>query len=369
MIFNQAVYYLLLFVSVAAFFCLPRRWRRLILIISGVSFYGYFAGLFLAVIMMELLTIYFLGYRWSMLVSVGILAFFKYRHMLLFNSQDLAVPLALSFFTFELIHFIIEQRRVTIKRVKIIDLTAFIFFFPTLVAGPIKRFGQFMPQIDKAKWLPENFFFGAMRIVLGLFKKIVLADTLAVFVGDTFASKTTITQTSTLSLWLALFSYSGQILFDFSGYSDMAIGSARLFGIKIPENFIFPYFRSNIAEFWKNWHRTLYTWIVDYIFIPLGGSRGGMVKAIRNTLMAMAISGLWHGAKWHFMAWGIYHGLLLGIYRFYRQTKLSQKLNRIKLLTPVAVLTTFTLVSIGWLFFIAPIDVAILALAQMTGVK
>lgn len=388
MIFSQAIYFVLLSISVLAFFIAPKNWRKLTLTISGVFFYTYFAGSFTWLIVAEILIVYFLlqhrrGLRSfvALAASVSILTYFKYRGLFTVTFNQLsdfvnlglklpvttfAIPLAVSFFTFEFVHLVVERRRGSVKVIRLLDLSAFIFFFPTLVAGPIKRFHQFNGQVFKARPRSENAFFGGVRIITGMFKKIVIADTFSSIAGSTLLSRESVLGSSTIGLWLSLVSYSLRIYFDFSGYSDIAIGSARLFDITIPENFIFPYLRTNIATFWKNWHRTLYRWVIDYIFIPLGGSRKGTLIAIRNTFITFAISGLWHGAAWRFFIWGLYHGLLLSIYRLY---KLLDFKIRVKQLAPVSKVlsttTTFILVSVGWLFFIAPVDVAAIAIAKM----
>ena len=363
MIFGQTSYFALLVLSVISFFAVPKTWRSMILISSGIGFYVYFAGINFLVIAAELMLIWFLTRRYShfrltsaVIIAVIVLAYFKYwTHI---------SPLAISFFTFEFIHFIVERRKKTIRSFSLSQLSAFTFFFPTLVAGPIKRFPDFNRQIKSAQLLPDHIFIGVVRIILGLFKKLVLADTFAVISGNTLLSASAIRSATPLLAWVSLISYSFRIYLDFSGYSDIAIGSARLFGIIIPENFILPYLRTNIASFWKHWHRTLYSWIIDYLFIPLGGSRRGTLIAVRNTLIAMSLSGLWHGAAWHFMAWGFYHGILLAGYRTYKSV-----FPTLYIPTPISVVITFVFVSLGWLLFVAPVKIAALAAAKLVGIN
>ena len=363
MIFSQLGYFGLLILSVTFFFLVPKTWRLAVLTASGISFYVYFAGINLVIIAAELMLIWFLTRRYShfrlnlaVIFAIMVLAYFKYWTRI--------SPLAISFFTFEFIHFIVERRKKTIRSFSLSQLSAFIFFFPTLVAGPIKRFPDFNRQIKRAKLLPDHVFIGAVRIILGLFKKLVLADTFAVISGNTLLSASAIRDTTPLLAWVSLISYSFRIYLDFSGYSDIAIGSARLFGIIIPENFILPYLRTNIASFWKHWHRTLYSWIVDYLFIPLGGSRRGPLIAARNTLIAMSLSGLWHGAAGHFLVCGFYHGVLLAGYRIYKSTFPSSYIP-----APISVIITFVFVSLGWLLFIAPVKIAALAAAKLVGIN
>ncbi|MBI2009615.1 MAG: MBOAT family protein [Candidatus Chisholmbacteria bacterium] len=390
MIFTGSTYYLLLILSVCIFFVVPRRFRHWALALSGVVFYGDVAPAFLGLLSIELILVYlflkFARHRGAIIALMGTLAvlgYFKYRGFFALTINQIgklftvgiglpigqvAVPLALSFVSFEFIHFIVEYRRGGIRELSFQKLASFIFFFPTLVSGPIKRFPAYSHQVSPAHLTAENIFIGGYRIILGLFKKIVLADTFAVLVGSTFDSIGTVTAATPSLLWLSLISFSFQIYLDFSGYSDIAIGSARLFGIIIPENFILPYFRRNIAEFWQHWHITLYRWIVDYIFIPLGGSRKGLTTTIRNTFIAMGLSGLWHGSQWHFVVWGLYHGVLLVGYRGYKLAIPENRFVHLKpLVSIMSVVVTFFLVTIGWLLFIAPVDVAIFSLKKMFG--
>lgn len=390
MIFTGITYYLLLLLSVCAFIVAPQKWRHLTLALFGVIFYGYYAPAFLGLLSIELIFVYLLlkfarhqGAVIALIATLAILGYFKYRSFLALTINQLgqlvtvgfglpvgqvAVPLALSFVSFEFIHFIVEYRRGNIRELSFQKLASFIFFFPTLVSGPIKRFPAFSRQVGRAHINAEHLFIGGYRIVLGLFKKIVLADTLASIVGSTFHSMATVTAATPSMLWLSLISFSFQIYFDFSGYSDIAIGSARLFGILIPENFTMPYFRRNIAQFWKHWHITLYRWIVDYIFIPLGGSRKNVAHTIRNTLIAMGLSGLWHGSQWHFVVWGLYHGILLVGYRLYKITVPDISFHRLRpVVSILSVTTTFFLVTIGWLLFIAEVNVALFTLKKMFG--
>lgn len=393
MIFSQFSYALLLVLSVGIFFVVPKHVRRLVLIISGVIFYGYFAGSFLWLIVGELIIFYlflrFRKYQQLLLNSIfvlAVLAFFKYgsywgalytqssiliTQLLKLPIGSLAAPLAISFFTFEYIHIAVEMHRKNISKIALSELAAYIFFFPSLVAGPIKRFPDFNHQIETAALSAQNLTYGCYRIIVGLLKKIVIADTLAALTGTTFLSISNVQQSSSLSLWMALLSFTFQIYFDFSGYSDIAIGSARLFGITLPENFNLPYLKTNIAAFWRSWHMSLTGWIIDYIYIPLGGSRVGTLSILANTLVALVASGIWHGQESHFLLWGFYHGVLLCGYRLLKpwwdQRPIQQFFSPI--VTLGSVLITFFWVMIGWLFFIAPLDVVFVALSKMMGVK
>ena len=390
MIFNESLYYLLLFLTSVVFFLVPTQKRRWVLVASGVLFYGYYAREYLIVVSLEL----FLAYHFTkqssrkktigvICIIIGILGYFKYRffahniinHFTSFfkagsglNGETIILPLAISFFTFEFVHFVIEKDHKNIKSVSFQELAAFIFFFPTMIAGPIKRFSAFNIQIDVVQLLPENVLSGVIRILLGLFKKIVIADTLSTIVGNLLTSSLAVSAVNPIRLWIALFSYSWQIFFDFSGYSDIAIGSARLFGFIVPENFQRPYFASNIASFWKRWHQSLYQWLIDYIFIPLGGNRLGLTRTCINILLTMIISGLWHGAGPNFIAWGLYHAILLIGYRLYTvyfaNRTIFKSQNNI-LIRCVSTLTTFIFVSLGWVFFVAPTSVSLVVLKKL----
>lgn len=393
MIFSQSVYFLLLGVSVASFFLVPRGWRRHILIISGITFYGYFAGIYVFLVAGEVLLLYLLLrqrsiYRFllGLVLTVGTLVYFKYGAFtveILNNLRTfvqvglalpvgkLATPLAVSFFTFEFIHLVVDRYRGKIKALSFTEFSAFAFFFPSLIAGPIKRFNDFNEQIDQAVLSPEHLTTGVYRILRGLIKKIVVANTLLTISGGTLTTSLGVQMATVPGIWLALVGFAWRIYFDFSGYSDIAIGSGRLFGIIIPENFTQPYFQTNIAAFWRNWHRTLTRWIIDYIYIPLGGNRWGLLSTCSNTLVAMAVCGLWHGAEVNFFFWGVYHGILLIIYRLYKTAWRPLAFPRLVMLITrvISRLFTFLLVAIGWLLFVAPFNVAIAAFTKLMGVN
>jgi alginate O-acetyltransferase complex protein AlgI len=193
---------------------------------------------------------------------------------------------------------------------------AFILFFPTMVAGPIKRYQDFLPSLARpSKAWDQDWQLGITRILTGLAKKFVIADLLTAFTNHLNQADIAQAQRWVLPLWLL--AYGMKIYFDFSAYSDIAIGSARLFGIRVPENFDWPYLRTNISEFWKHWHMSLYRWLIDYIFIPLGGSRTARPRVYLNVLITMFLSGLWHGAGLNFIIWGLWHGMLLSVYRLW----------------------------------------------------
>src|SRR5579884_75312 len=265
----------------------------------------------------------------SITINLSLLAFFKYANFFLASAITTAdvlgwhlslpalhilLPLGISFYTFETIAYIVEVYQGKTQAVRnYADYALYIMFFPHLIAGPIVRPRDFLPQIGRPKRFSWNRAqLGVQLFLLGFFKKAVIADRLADIVDPVFAAPAGY---GTATVWLAVLSYAVQIYCDFSGYSDMAVGTAHLLGFKLPRNFNMPYFAINVSDFWKRWHISLSTWLRDYLYIPLGGSRRGRLRTYCNLLLTMGIGGLWHGANWTFAAWGLYHGLLLTLHR------------------------------------------------------
>ncbi|MCW5824506.1 MAG: MBOAT family protein [Cyanobacteria bacterium TGS_CYA1] len=282
--------------------------------------------------------------------------------------SDIVLPLAISFFIFEFIHYLFEIYRGH-EPIKSFTLFAlFAAFFPTQIAGPIKRFPDFEVQMQehkpfKLRYLDD----GIPLIIIGFAKKILLADTLAQLVNMGY---TIPNEFGSLELWLFAYAFAFQIYFDFSGYTDIARGSAMLFGYKIPINFNMPYIASNISNFWHRWHISLSTWLRDYLFIPLGGSRGNEFQTNRNLFITMVLGGLWHGASWNFVVWGIYHGLALAAHRTFLTFKKNfEWLDRFvssKLGNLLSIVFTFHIVCMGWVLFrVQDIGVALNALKRM----
>jgi D-alanyl-lipoteichoic acid acyltransferase DltB (MBOAT superfamily) len=270
-------------------------------------------------------------------------------------SLNIILPVGISFYTFHGLSYIIDLYKGRIEEEKsFVHYALFVSFFPLLVAGPIERATHLLPQINK----PRTFDYhkavdGLRQILWGLFKKIVIADNCAVYVNQVFDSYQ---DQSGSTLLLAAVLFALQIYGDFSGYSDIALGSARLLGIELLRNFNFPYFSRDIAEFWRRWHISLTTWFRDYIYIPLGGSRGGTWMKIRNTFIIFLVSGFWHGANWTFVAWGAFHALLfLPLIVLGKNRKNTNTVAEGRLLPSVKefgqMALTFGLVVIGWVFF------------------
>ena len=271
------------------------------------------------------------------------------------NSLNIVLPVGISFYTFQALSYTIDVYRKKIEPTKdVIAFLAFISFFPQLVAGPIERATNLLPQfLKKRVFIYSVAVDGTKQILWGLFKKMVIADNCADIVDNIWNNYA---EHSSLMLIVTAIFFAFQIYGDFSGYSDIAIGTARLFGINLMRNFNFPYFSRDVAEFWKRWHISLNTWFVDYVYIPLGGSREGKNKQLRNTFIIFFTSGLWHGANWTFILWGIYHALLflplmiIGKTKKYTETVAEgRSLPSIKEF--FMMLLTFALIVFGWIIF------------------
>jgi alginate O-acetyltransferase complex protein AlgI len=281
---------------------------------------------------------------------------------------SIAPPLAISFFVFEFIHYLVDVARGAEPIRKPADFTLYAIFWPSIVAGPVKRYQEFLPALARGLncVADRDVAYGTFRVGLGLVKKFS-ADGLTAFVtfyGPSFAALPLIWR------WWFLAAVALRILLDFSGYSDMAIGFARMHGIRLPENFRWPYLATGLADFWRRWHVSLSLWIRDYIYIALGGSRCGLGRKVVNGLVAFGLCGLWHGAGWNFLVWGLYHGLGLAVAASYRPLlgragdEIAVRLERYP---HVSWLLTLLFVAIGWLFFFYPLKTAWAMIGQLFG--
>lgn len=271
-----------------------------------------------------------------------------------YSGEMIILPLGISFFTFQQIAYILDLRNGRVKKHRFLDYLFCVSFFPHLIAGPIVNYRELIPQLSNKKILTLkslNVLIGLAIFSFGLFKKAIIADTLAEIANPAFDSAARGANVDFISAWFASIAYTLQIYFDFSGYSDMAIGLARIFGVKLPINFASPYKATSIIEFWKRWHITLSRFLKNYLYIPLGGNRGGHLSKYRNLLLTMTIGGLWHGAGWTFVIWGMLHGLLLSINHLWLSC--CQKVPQLKAFMPRWFARVLTLLSVVflWVFF------------------
>jgi len=276
------------------------------------------------------------------------------------------LPLGISFFTFEFIHYAVDRYRGNTQAGTFGEYMAFILFFPTMVAGPIKRYQTFLPSLREPslEWAAD-WRIGMTRLLTGLAKKFAIADLMTAFTNHLNHADIAQAQRWVLPIWLL--AYGVKIYFDFSAYSDIAIGSARLFGMKVPENFDWPYARTNIAEFWKHWHISLYRWLLDYVFIPLGGSRCKPPRVLINLLLTMFLSGLWHGAGLNFIVWGLWHGMLLAAHRTWSKWRGEKNTAPTIAGNIAAWAVTFVTVNLGWAFFCMDLPTATFFLKRLFG--
>jgi alginate O-acetyltransferase complex protein AlgI len=369
---------LLVFIYLARFG--DNRAQIIWLVIASIVFYGSWNPMFVLLIMSSVMVNYFLGRALAgakehlrkilvlgVLFNLCLLGYFKYVGFFVDNLSALGIwliplpnivlPLAISFFTFQQIAYLIDVSRGECKEYGFLQYTLFVVFFPQLIAGPIVHHAEMMPQFEKLRNVERlwpDIAVGFTLITIGLFKKVVLADSLAQYADPLFDVAAGGARLSTLDAWIATFSFSFQIYFDFSGYTDMAIGSARLFGIRLPENFSAPYKSLSIIEFWRRWHMTLSRFLRDYLYFSLGGNRHGTARRYRNLLLTMLLGGLWHGAAWTFVVWGGLHGFYLCINHGWRALCRAFGLERLRtgnLLKPLYISLTALAWSLAFVVF------------------
>lgn len=359
--------------------------QNIVIVLASYLFYGWWDWRFLSLILFSTIVDFTIGQQlhkekrlprrkvllWaSILVNLGFLVFFKYYNFFLENftaafsffgyelsasSLNIILPVGISFYTFQTLSYSIDIYRRKLEPTNdFIAFTAFVSFFPQLVAGPIERATHLLPQFYTKRYFNyQHAVDGLQQILWGLFKKVVIADNCAEFANIIFNSSA---EQSGSTLFLGAIFFTFQIYGDFSGYSDIAIGTARLFGFDLKQNFAFPYFSRNIAEFWRRWHISLSTWFRDYLYIPLGGSRGGRWMKVRNTFIIFIVSGFWHGANWTFIFWGALNAfyflpsLLTDNNRKYLDT-IAENQYFPSLRELSAVLATFMLTVFAWIFF------------------
>ncbi|MHA1600110.1 MAG: MBOAT family O-acyltransferase [Alphaproteobacteria bacterium] len=347
MLFNSYEFlFVFLPVTLAMFFLLANLGNRSLpiawLVVASLFFYGWWNPAFLGLIAFSATFNYLLGLgltqarsngdgrhvsgllAFGIVVNLGLIGYFKYAGFLTvaadrafgtaYHLDDIVLPLAISFFTFQQIAYLVDVRRGVTTERNFLHYCLFVVFFPQLIAGPIVHHKEILPQFTQSgafRLRATNLAIGLTIFAIGLFKKVVIADRLASTGTPVFAAAEIGATLDFFQAWTGAFAYSLQIYFDFSGYSDMAIGLARLFGIKLPLNFAAPYRATSIIDFWRRWHMTLSRFLRDYLYIPLGGSRQGVARRYINVMVTMLLGGLWHGANWTFVVWGGVHGLML----------------------------------------------------------
>lgn len=348
----------------------PWRIKNLILFISSLIFYAWGEPVYIVIMLISTITDYSFGLllsrpglsavqrKWivisSVVVNLGLLSYFKYADFLIVNVNellgtnipltDLPLPIGISFYTFQSMSYIIDVYRGTAKAQRNwIDFGTFVALFPQLVAGPIIQYNSIAEQLRKRSVNIGKFALGVRRFTIGLAKKVLLANNIGLL-WDTL-SKSDLGTMPVLTAWLGIIAFAFQIYFDFSGYSDMAIGLGLMFGFEFNENFNKPYTAQSITDFWRRWHISLSSWFRDYVYIPLGGNRRGLGIQIRNILVVWILTGIWHGASWNFMLWGLYFGVILIIEKWWGLRLLS-RLPRV-----VRHLYAILLILIGWVLF------------------
>lgn len=374
--FNQVEFLIFLVVILLSVWCCQsRRSRNGLLLAASYYFYAYWDYRFCGLLVLSTAVDFFVAKqihratmieskkRWlfvSLGVNLGVLGFFKYFNFfiesasLLFESVgwnagtlNIILPVGISFYTFQTLSYTIDVYRGKIQPTdSLLDFSLYVAFFPQLVAGPIVRASELLPQLAVVPhWSTRRCYGGAQMVLRGLVKKVLLADRLGEFVDVVFSGPDLY---GGVTVWLAVIGYAGQIYYDFSGYTDIAIGVAKMLGYRFPRNFRHPYLASSIADFWHRWHITLSRWLRDYLYIPLGGSRRGQLRTSANLILTMVLGGLWHGAAWTFALWGLWHGLALTLERWIRQ---RYQIRKVAWLGHVL---TLIVVGFGWTLFRSP---------------
>ncbi|MFC4304004.1 MBOAT family O-acyltransferase [Cohnella boryungensis] len=370
MVFSSVLFlFCFLPLVLALYFAVPFKCKNAILLIFSLIFYAWGEPRYVALMIVSILMNYGYGIwidqaknrekkrsailTFAIIANLGLLGFYKYANFLVdfLNSalhtdlylKPVPLPIGISFYTFHALSYLIDvYRRKEQAQRNLFSLSLYITFFPQLVAGPIIRYNAVAAQLSKRVFSSVQFAEGIRRFILGLSKKVILANPLGSVADTVFAASAA--DLSTGSAWIGIIAYTLQIYFDFSGYSDMAIGLGKMFGFEFAENFNYPYVAKSVTEFWRRWHISLGSWFRDYVYIPLGGNRTAPWKMYRNLLIVWTLTGFWHGASWTFICWGIYYGALIAA----EKAGLEKRLARIYPLNHAYVLV---LVMVGWVFF------------------
>ena len=359
------------------YYICPKKGRNLFLLIASLVFYAWGEPKYVFLMIFSILVNYIFGRLMdknrgrqkrmklllvlSVVIDIGLLSVFKYTDFIItnvnaifgssFDLLNIALPIGISFYTFQAMSYTIDVYRDDVRVQKnLIDFGMYITMFPQLIAGPIVRYADVQDQLAERSVTTADFSEGVMRFVVGLGKKVLLANQMGAVWSDIYALGGDV---SALMAWTGAIAYTFQIYFDFSGYSDMAIGLGRMFGFKFPENFRYPYQSVSITDFWRRWHITLSTWFKEYLYIPLGGNRRGLARQALNLLIVWSLTGFWHGAGWNFVMWGLYYFVILFIEKLF----LLKALDKLpKFFRHVYALV---LIIIGWVIF-ASDDVSVL---------
>lgn len=383
MIFNTTWFWPFLFATLIALKATPRAYRPWAALVACLTFHYHYAGpAGMAPVIALGIVVFFIGRDASSKTPVRIVAAIVLCVATLIYSKYLsyfadlagwdwtqgAIPLGISFFTFEFVHYLVELKRGGKPIRSWRDFSLFAIFFPSLVAGPIKRYPGFIAQFKRpGAFHPtaQTLVLGGTRVLLGAGKKVLLADPLTALCEQLIVDRGKLHGLPLGSAWLLLCALAFRIYLDFSAYSDMAIGTAQMLGLELPENFNWPYSARNLQDFWQRWHISLSSWIRDYIYIPLGGGRVHPKRKVANLFIAFALCGLWHGASGHFIAWGLWHGGGLAVER----TLIQHPWGRHFFESRFGTAGTFLFVSLGWLLFFYPVgDAAHIAL-DLVGLK
>ncbi len=395
MLFNsyEFLFALLPIVLVGYYLLLPKVWRHAWLVLASFIFYGWWDYRFCSLLLLTITIDYVAGgriaaatnpkvrkrwLRFSIISDLSILGFFKYYDLgaatinqitgwlgaesSLVSLLHLVLPVGISFYTFQAMSYSIDIYRGHARPARsFIDFACYVSLFPQLVAGPIVRYHEIDEQLRKRSHTWAKAGAGIVLFVLGLAKKVLIADAVALIAEWTFSHAAP----GLAGAWSGLLAYTLQIYFDFSGYSDMAVGLGLLLGFQFPQNFHSPYKAISITDFWRRWHISLSSWLRDYLYIPLGGNRKGSVRTYINLFLTMLLGGLWHGANWTFVLWGAYHGLWLALERWNGKRGIGWRLPQ-----PLQILMTFVIVMMGWVLFRAPtLDVAATMFRGLAGLN
>ncbi|MGG1445283.1 MBOAT family O-acyltransferase [Brevibacillus laterosporus] len=370
MVFSSVIFlFFFLPLVLMLYFTVPFKLKNTILLLFSLVFYAWGEPRYVVLMILSILINYGYGIwidksgnhekkrvwilTFAIVVNIGLLGYFKYANFFVdvinaalqtnLHLDPVPLPIGISFYTFHALSYLIDiYRKKERAQRNLFSLSLYITFFPQLVAGPIIRYNAVAEQLSKRIFSSIQFAEGIKRFILGLSKKVLLANPLGSVADAVFA--TSAMDLSTGSAWIGIIAYTLQIYFDFSGYSDMAIGLGKMFGFEFAENFNYPYISKSISEFWRRWHISLGSWFRDYVYIPLGGNKVAPWKIYRNLFIVWALTGFWHGASWTFIAWGTYYGILIAL----EKAGLEKMLSKISPLNHVVVLL---LVMIGWVFF------------------